>query len=129
MSETWSEAPMVRPEMSMSTDGGMSAGLALMCRVYSCWSTMPSPCCTSIGSPTRLMVISAEMTSSRRTMRKSTWVTTFLNGWCWMSRARVRKLSVPTSSESRVLRPASPDMAIWNSRAPTAMGMGSEPWP
>ena len=50
---------MVSSEMSMSTDGGMSAGLALMARVNSCWSTMPSPCCTSMGSPTRLMVTSA----------------------------------------------------------------------
>ena len=33
MSDTWSAAPMVSPEMSMSTDGGMSAGLALICRV------------------------------------------------------------------------------------------------
>ena len=88
---------MVSPEMSMSTDGGMSAGLALMCSVNSCWSTMPSPCWTSMASPTRLMGISAEMTSSRRTIWKSTWVTTFRNGWCWMSRASVRKLSLPTS--------------------------------
>ena len=81
---------MVSSEMSRSTDGGMSAGLALMWRVNSCWSTMPSPCAISMASPTRLIGISAEITSSRRTIWKSTWVTTFLNGWCWMSRARVR---------------------------------------
>jgi len=120
---------MVRPEMSMSTEGGMSAGLALMARVNSCWSTMPSPCWTSMGSPTRLMVTSAEMSSSRRTIWKSMWVTTFLNGWCWMSRARVKKFFPSTSRDSRVLSPASPDRAIWKSRAPTATGIGSAPWP
>ena len=40
---------MVSSEMSRSTDGGMSAGLALMWRVNSCWSTMPSPCCDLDG--------------------------------------------------------------------------------
>ena len=120
---------MVSDEMSMSTDGGISVGLALMCRVKSCWSTMPSPWATSTASPTRLMVTSALMSSSRLTMRKSTWVTVLRTGWCWMSRARVSRSLPSTLSDSRVLSPASPDMAIWNSRATTATGIGSDPWP
>ena len=129
MSDTWSAAPMVRDEMSMSTEGGISVGLALTCSVNSCWSTMPSPWATSTASPTRLMVTSVLISSSRLTIRKSTWVTTLRTGWCWMSRAMVSRFLPSTSSWRRVLSPASPDMAIWNSRATTATETGSDPWP
>ena len=83
-------APMVSSLMSTSNEVGMSAGRALMARVNICWSTSPSPWCTSSASPTRTMGTSAAMTSSRRTIWKSTWVTVWAIGWRCISRARAR---------------------------------------
>ena len=85
--------------------------------VNSCWSTRPSPWCTSRASPTRITGTSAAMTSSRRTMMKSTWVTVWATGWRCMSRASVRKVSEPVSSERSWLAPASPLRATRSSRA------------
>ena len=89
-SETRTWPPMVSSLMSTSSAVGMSAGRALMARVNICWSTRPSPWCTSSASPTRTIGTSALMTSSRRTIRKSTWVTVCATGWRCISRARAR---------------------------------------
>ena len=89
-SETRTCPPMVSALMSASMAEGMAVGSALMARVNICCSTSPSPWCTSIASPTRTIGTSALMTSSRRTITKSTWVTVWATGWRCISRARAR---------------------------------------
>ena len=115
--------------MSASIAEGMAVGRALMASVNICCSTSPSPCCTSIASPTRAIGTSAAMTSSRRTMMKSTWVTVWATGWRCISRARARYVPEPVSRDSSWLAPASLFSAMRSSRATMATGSGSVPWP
>ena len=81
---------MVSSLMSASIAVGMAPGSALMGSVNICCSTSPSPWWTSSASPTSVIGTSALMTSSRRTMTKSMWVTVWAIGWRCISRATVR---------------------------------------
>ena len=101
---------------------GIAVGRALMASVNICWSTSPSPWWTSRASPMRMIGTSALMTSSRRTMMKSTWVTVCATGWRCISRARARYVPEPVSRDRSWLAPASLLRAMRSSRATMATG-------
>ena len=97
----------------------MSAGLALTLRVNSCWSTMPSPWCTSIGLADQ---VDGDLGGDDLVAPDDEEVDVgdhVLDRVVLDVTGQGQEVGAVDLSESRVLRPASPDMAIWNSRAAT----------
>ena len=107
-------------------DGGGDVGRGGVERSGTCsrCSTRPCSCSTALASPTRTIGTSAEMTSSRRTIWKSTWMTVWRTGWRCRARAMARWVSEPTCSDSSWLSPASPDRAWRSVRPSTDTGRG-----